>query len=303
MHAAFDSPDVTTFCKLDNLGLKVVGQHVEPGKAVLMCTVVAPDDRCRRCRSVDTPRDTVVRRLSHAPLGWRPTILRVRVRRYRGRACCHVWRQDTTAAAPRARLSRGGLRWALASIVRGHVTVACIAEGLGVAWATANGAVLAEGKRALIDDPARFDRVTVIGVDEHCRRHTRIGDKSVTAIIDPTPVKKRTGPSRLLDMVEGRSKEVFKTWLDGRPRAWRDSVEVIAMDGFTGFKTAAAEKIPDAVAMMDPFHVVQLAGDSLDRCRQRVQQETTGHRGRSGDLLYGIRRSPHTGIDLVTEKQ
>ncbi len=28
--------------------------------------------------------------------------------------------------------------------------------------------------------------------------------------------------------------------------------------GFTGFKTAAAEELPDAVAVMDPFHVVRL---------------------------------------------
>ncbi|MCT2994530.1 transposase, partial [Propionibacterium freudenreichii] len=26
----------------------------------------------------------------------------------------------------------------------------------------------------------------------------------------------------------------------------------------------------DAVEVMDPFHVVQLAGDALDHCRQRV---------------------------------
>ncbi len=62
------------------------------------------------------------------------------------------------------------------------------------------------------------------------------------------------------------------------------------MDGFTGFKTAAAEELPDAVAVMDPFHVVRLAGDALDRCRRRVQQDTCGHRGRTGDPLYGIRR-------------
>ena len=36
-------------------------------------------------------------------------------------------------------------------------------------------------------------------------------------------------------MVEGRSKQVFKTWLAERPQAWRDQLEVVAMDGFTGF--------------------------------------------------------------------
>jgi len=53
-------------------------------------------------------------------------------------------------------------------------------------------------------------------------------------------------------MVEGRSKKAFKQWLAERAQAWRERVEVLAMDGFTGLKTAAAEELPDAVAVMDP---------------------------------------------------
>ena len=122
---------------------------------------------------------------------------------------------------------------------------------------------MAEGRRVLINDPHRFEGVAVIGVDEHCWRHTRRGDKFVMVIIDLTPVRDQSGPARLLDMVEGRSKAVFKTWLDAQSAAFRAGVEVVAMDGFTGFKTAAAETVPDAVAVMDPFHVVALAGDNL----------------------------------------
>ena len=166
---------------------------------------------------------------------------------------------------------RAGLAWALVALVVQHLTVARIAEGLGVAWNTANDAVLAEGKRLLISDPARFDGVKVIGVDEHVWRHTRRGDKYVTVVIGLTPIRDGTGPARLLDMVEGRSKAAFKAWLADRPQAWREAVEVVAMDGFTGFKTAAAEELPDAVAVMDPFHVVRLGADALDRCRRRVQ--------------------------------
>ena len=54
---------------------------------------------------------------------------------------------------------------------------------------------------------------------------------------------------------------------------------------------------------MDPFHVVRLAGDALDRCRRRVQQELHGSRGRKGDPLYSARRTLHTGTDLLTDKQ
>jgi hypothetical protein len=55
----------------------------------------------------------------------------------------------------------------------GHLTVACVADGLGVSWNTANDAVPAEGRRVLIDDPGRLDGVAVVGVDEHVWRHTR----------------------------------------------------------------------------------------------------------------------------------
>jgi transposase len=75
------------------------------------------------------------------------------------------------------------------------------------------------------------------------------------------------------------------------------------MDGFTGFKTAAAEELPDAVAVMDPFHVVRLAGDALDQCRRRVQQDLHGHRGRTGNPLFTSRRMLHTGTDLLTDKR
>ncbi len=104
-------------------------------------------------------------------------------------------------------------------------------------------------------------------------------------------------------MVEGRSKQAFKQWLAERDQTWRDAVEVVAMDGFTGFKTATTEELPDATAVMDPFHVVRLAGDALDRCRRGVQQAIHGHRGRTSDPLYSARRTLHTGADLLTDRQ
>jgi len=199
--AAFARPDLTTFCRLEELGLEVVGQQFEADRAVLSCRVTEPDRWCRRCGCEGVPRDSVTRALAHEPFGWRPTTLLVRLCRYRCSGCGHVWRQDTSKAAePRAKLTRGGLRWALSAILCQHLTVARVAAGLGVAWHTANDAVLAEGRRALISDTARFDGVKVIGVDEHVWRHTRKDDKYVTVIIDLTGIRDGTGPARLLDM-------------------------------------------------------------------------------------------------------
>lgn len=95
-------------------------------------------------------------------------------------------------------------------------------------------------------------------------------------ITDLTPARNKNRPARLLDRVEGRSKAVFKQRLKARPQAWPPGIEVVAMDGFTGFKTAAAEGLPDATPVMDGFHIVRLASDALDRTRQRVQQTPQG---------------------------
>ena len=215
-----------------------------------------------------------------------------------------MWRQDMSAAAdPRVKLSRAAVRWALVGMVVHHLTVARVADVLAVSWNTANTAILGEGQRLLINDPTRCEGVRVIGVDEHVWRHTPYGDKYVTVILDLTPIRDRRGPSRLLDMIPGRSKRVFKTWLASQPDTWRERIEIVAMDGFTGFKSATAEELPGARAVMDPFHVVHLAGDALDECRRRIQQELHHQRGRATDPLYKARRMLHTRSCLLTPRQ
>lgn len=116
----------------------------------------------------------------------------------------------------------------------------------------------------------------MLGVDEHVWSHTTHGSTYVTVLIDLTPVRDGTGVSRLLDMVPGCSKKVFTTWLDQQQQTFRDGIEAVAMAGFTGFKTATADEVPQA---------------------------TRGHRGRSGDPLSAIRQVLRTGTDLLTDGQ
>ena len=102
----------------------------------------------------------------------------------------------------------------------------------------------------------------------------------------------------------GRSAAALTTWLAERTPAFRDQVEIVAMDGFSGYKSAAADQLPEATPVMDPFHVVALAGDKLDLCRQRIQQQQTcGHRGRTGDPLYGVRRILRTRWTLLSARR
>ncbi|KRE73529.1 hypothetical protein ASG77_20925 [Arthrobacter sp. Soil762] len=60
---------------------------------------------------------------------------------------------------------------------------------------------------------------------------------------------------------------------------WRDAVEVVAMYGFTGIQVSRRRALPEAVAVLDPFHVAFLAGKALGECRRRVQQAIHGRTG------------------------
>ena len=66
----------------------------------------------------------------------------------------------------------------------------------------------------------------------------------VTVIIDLTPVHDHERPARLLDVVAGRSAAALATWPAAQPAGFAQAVEVVAMDGFAGYKTAAAAVVP-----------------------------------------------------------
>ena len=48
--ATFARPDLTTFCRLEELGLEAIGQRLEPGRAVLACRILEPDQSPLRLR-------------------------------------------------------------------------------------------------------------------------------------------------------------------------------------------------------------------------------------------------------------
>src|SRR5829696_4606258 len=122
----------------------------------------------------------------------------------------------------------------------------------------------------LIEDPARFDDVAGVGVDETAflastgRHHTEF----VTGIVD------LTGAPRLLDVVPGRSGKALSDWVSARDQTWRDGIAVAALDPFRGYATALRIQLPGAVRVLDAFHVTRLGLAALDEVRRRVQQLT-----------------------------
>ena len=108
------------------------------------------------------------------------------------------------------RLTRSAVEWGLRALALECMSVSRVAAALGISWHTANTAILTRAEQILNEAPDRFKGVEALGVDEHVWRHTRRGDRYVTVMIDLTPVRHRSGPARLLDVVPGRSKKVLQ---------------------------------------------------------------------------------------------
>jgi len=178
----------------------------------------------------------------------------------------------------------------------GH-TVAELARRFGVGWSTAMAAVRDHG-RPRVDDPRRLHRVRTLGVDEH--KMLAAGPKHHTVFATQL-VDLRRG--RLLDVVRGRSAKSVRAWLEQRTRYWRDQVDVVAIDPHRGYHNALVSKLPRATVTIDHFHAIKLANAAIDDVRRRVQRETTGHRGRKDDPLYGARRLMTRGWERLPDHQ
>jgi transposase len=108
--------------------------------------------------------------------------------------------------------------------------------------------------------------------------------------------------ARLLDVVDGRSGKALCEWVSARKDAWREQVTVAALDPFRGYATALSTSLPAAVRVLDAFHVTRLGFAVVDDVRRRVQQHSTGHRGRKHDPLYRIRRLLRRRADRLSER-
>jgi hypothetical protein len=71
--------------------------------------------------------------------------------------------------------------------------------------------------------------------------------------------------------------------------AWRDAVEVVAIDMCSIYASAVRRMLPRARLVAGLFHVVQLAVKMTGDVRRRVVRARYGRRGRSGDPEYGVK--------------
>lgn len=302
-------------------GLHVVAVERDEGGTERLTVTVESSPTPMGCRSCGVVahahgRDEV--RLIDAPAMGRPVrIVWLKRRWVCAESACPVVsfvEQDERIAMPRNVLTTRACRWSIEQIRREHASVNGLRRQLGTGWRTVWES-LKPLLQAAADNPARFEGVTTLGVDEHVWHHVSTkpveeggrGPKELTGMVDLTRHRDRNGNlvvrARLLDLVPGRSGEAYRGWLVERGDAFRAGVQVATLDPFHGYKNAIDDQLEDARSVLDAFHVVKLASQVVDDVRRRVQQDTTGHRGRRDDPLYRVRNILRAGQEHLTDRQ
>lgn len=271
--------------------------HVETAETVRGCPdcgVVAVGHGRRQVRLHDTPCFGRPVRLLWAKRVWRcpdPDCPRT------------TFTEEHELAGPRAKLTARAVAWATDGLQHFDTSVSALAHQLGVSWHTAWDAIKAEAARR-IAAAGRLTGLNALGVDEHVWSHTGPpGSGMVTGIVDHTRDSQGVVHARLLDLVPGRSGKAYVGWLKDRGAGFTAGIKTAALDPFRGYANAIRDQLPEAITVLDAFHVVKLGSVMVDEVRRRVQQDTLGHRGRKGDPLYGIRRTLQIGAEHLTDKQ
>lgn len=205
--------------------------------------------------------------------------------------------QDDRIAPARGVMTHRCARWCTEQVGRSGRAISDVARELGCDWHTVNQAVVDYGEALLAADHERIATTAALGLDDTL--FARVGRFRQqcwsTSIVD-------VQHGVLLDMIEGRRADDACYWLALCRPAWRDRIRYGTLDMSGAYRSVFDTMLPDAIQVVDPFHLIKLANERLDECRRRVQNDTLGHRGRKDDPLYRARRLLTKGDERLDDK-
>ncbi len=266
---------------------------------------------CPECGMVSARvHETVLARPRDVRRAGDPVDLRwVKVRRKCGNPQCprKTFTESVPQLPPRCRITARLHHQAGHETTERGITPAEAARHAGISWPTAHDAFAAAADTAL-DQPAA--PVAHLGIDEHrCGRarfavdqqtgeYTLLAGRWHTCFFDL-----HLAQQGLLGQVQGRTADNTAYWLAGATPAWRDAVQVVAIDMCTIYAAAVRRMLPGAQLAVDLFHVVQLAVKATGDVRRRVVRGKYGRRGRSGDPEYGIKHLLTQNLEHLSPAQ
>ena len=284
----------------DDVGRRVVHCSTDPQLAG-WCPECGEQSRSPKAWVTTRPRDV--------RLGEDRPILLWRKRKWR----CQVdgcERKVFTECLPeqipaRARITTRARRLAAEAIGDHTRPVSGVAAEFGMDWRVAHDAFVAHAAQVLPEQPPP---VTVLGVDEtrrgkaHYETDPTTGAKTWVDRFD-TGLVDLSGNGGLFAQVNGRTSKVLIEWLQAQDPDWLANITHISMDTSATYARAARLALPDAVVVVDRFHLSALANKAVTDYRRELAWALRGRRGRKSDPEWAQRNRLLRAAESLTDDE
>ncbi len=292
-------------------GVRVVGVSAEPDgtRIVDVVTVEETAAACPDCGVFsDSVKGSVTTCPRDLPYGEARIMLRWNKTRWRCREdyCERGSFTESIEQIPLRMRTTGRLRTQIGSAVGDAArSVAEVAASHGVSWPTAHRAFVAHAEKLLVE-PAP---TPILGIDETRRGKPRweyCHDVARWVRVDPwdTGFVDLDGAQGLLGQRAGRTTAAVVDWLRERSTEFREAIEFVAIDPAAVYAAAIRTPglLPNAVIVVDHFHLVKLANDTVTKVRRRVTWELKDRRGRKLDPEWANRRRLLTARERLSDR-
>jgi len=258
----------TVFCRLLGLqAIRITGYQFHTDALMLLFDVESRRGglRCGRCgrRHRGGSYDTRPARLwRHLDLGPWEVYLRARLRRFRCSRCEAV----VTEAAPWAEHASTFTREFedVVSFFTQQTSKTVVSRVMKIAWPTVGTIVRRTVARR--GTPLSQRKLRRLGVDEiSYRRH----HKYLTLVADH-----ETG--QVVWGGEGKSAQTLDGFFDALGEEASKHVELVSLDMSAAFIASIRRRLPHATVVFDPFHVVKLANEAVDKVRRAQVRALAG---------------------------
>lgn len=213
--------------------------------------------------------------------------------------------EATPDVPPRARVTMRAKSEMALAVLDDDRSVAAVAKAYGCTWNTCHEAVETTADAVLAGEP---EPIRVLGIDETRRgkaKYEVCPDTGKPVWVDrfDTGLVDISGDAGLLVQVNGRAAKPVTEWLAARDPMWRDSITHVAIDMSTTYAKAARDALPHAQLIVDRFHLVKRANQTVEAVRRRITWDNRGRRGRKADPEWLNRRRLLRGAERLTDTQ
>ena len=247
--------------------------NFQGGTMIFQIAHKAKSLRCSSCQSTSViGRGTSTRRFRSLPVGSRPVFFELAVQRVECQDCKSVRQVKLSFAKPRVSYTKRFERYALELLQ--HMTIKDVARHLGISWD-----VIKEIQKS--DLERRFSKPSLkslkrLAIDEIA---VAKGHKYLTVVMDLD-----TGAVIFVGDTKGHE-ALDPFWkILGRNKA---NIEAVATDMGRAYLYAVRQNLPNAIHVLDHFHVVKAFNDKLSALRRELFREAKDQLQK--DVLKGTR--------------